>query len=98
MTGILSQVTIRDYVHDSVILDSCVELGYNSAYKGVATLFASSCMFTPPITSIFRTEGWLMINVKSRYLYHEVAADKFCRQAVTRLNYVTSDFCLLLIF
>ena len=47
-------------------------------------------MVTPNITFIFLSEVWLMENVKSRYLHHEVAGYHFCGQSVTSLNPVTS--------
>ena len=66
------------------------DLGYHYAQKVLAPLFAYSCMFTLPITSIFLCTGWLMGNGKIRRLLQEVAVNHFFGQAVTEINPVTS--------
>ena len=68
------------------------DLGSHSDHKGEATLWESSCMITPIITCIVLSTWWLMRNLKSRYLYHELASDSFCGQAVTGINPLNTEF------
>ena len=66
------------------------DLGSHSDRKGIATLCASIFMVAPLVTSIFLSAGWLVGNVKIRYLCHEVAANQFGGRAVIGLNLATS--------
>ena len=65
-------------------------IGSHSDFKGVYNLCVFSCVVTDPLTFILLSVGWLMGNVKSGYLCHEVSANRFCGEEVTGLNPVTS--------
>ena len=71
---------------------SVSDLGYISSCKSLATLFEYICKFAPPITPICLHEGWMMNNLKIRYLHHDVTVNQFCGRAVTGLNPITSLF------
>ena len=68
------------------------DLGYYSAHKGTDTLCEYGFTMSPPITYICLCAGWLMGNVRSRYLRYEVAGDQFRGQEMSALNPMTSDF------
>ena len=42
----------------------------HSYRKGVSKLYASICMVATPITTILLIPGWLMGNMKIRYICH----------------------------
>ena len=69
------------------------ELGYHSAQKGTSALCVSGKTVAPTITSISLCKLWLIVNLKSFYLWYEVCylGDEYFGREVTGLDPVTSD-------
>ena len=66
------------------------DLGSHSSHTVISTLCEYSCMVAYPTPYIFLSAGWLMLNVKSRYLCNEASSNKFCGWSVTGINPVPS--------
>ena len=88
-------------ISDGFILLDENGFGFESYYycKVEATVYVSSCMITPLIKSIFASVVWLVGNVKSRYLCHEVATESVLLSGSDRdKRCYLSISCLLFLF
>ena len=59
---------------------------------GSATLVASGCVVSPPMSAICLRAGWSMGSVKDRYIHHKSAGDQFVGRTVTGLSCLSTEF------
>ena len=84
---------LKEHKDEFVALNVDVyDLGSHCTQKGDDALCASGCTVAPSITSTCLRAGWLMGNMKSRYLQYEVSGDKCFGRAVSVLNPATYHF------
>ena len=62
------------------------DLDTHSVRKGVATMVAAGCTFSPPIISLCLRVGWIMGSVKDKYLFYEAAGEHCVGRCAKTLN------------
>ena len=70
------------------------EIGTHSIRKGAATLCASGCTVSPPVTSICLRDGWTKGGIKDKYLHFEKAGDQFVGRCVSGLDVTSPKFAV----
>ena len=70
------------------------DLGSHSCRKGVATLIASGCTVSPPISSLCIRAGWVMGGMKDKYIFNEKAGDQYVGRCASLLNQLTKEFAV----
>ena len=89
----ISWELLKDDKNKFIVLDDNIsDLGSNSSHKSDAIFNKYCCRVAPTTTSICLCTGWLIGNVKRRYLRYEVSGDHFCVRSMPGLDSVTSGF------
>eukprot|EP00562_Extubocellulus_spinifer_P026552 CAMPEP_0178640846 /NCGR_PEP_ID=MMETSP0698-20121128/16240_1 /TAXON_ID=265572 /ORGANISM="Extubocellulus spinifer, Strain CCMP396" /LENGTH=428 /DNA_ID=CAMNT_0020281325 /DNA_START=18 /DNA_END=1304 /DNA_ORIENTATION=+ len=69
-------------------------LGVCSVPKGAETYVTAGCTVAPPIVSVCLRAGWLIGNVKERYLHYQSAGDMYVARMATGLEVMSTDFAV----
>ena len=68
------------------------DIGNHSCRKGVGTMVSAGCTIAPPIILICIRCGWVMGEVKDKYLKYKAAGDQYVGRRDLGLNQLRKEF------
>ena len=70
------------------------DLGIHSNRKGVATMIASGCTVSPPISPLCIRAGWVLGGSKDKYIFRESAGDQYVGRCGSCLDMLSKGFAV----
>ena len=68
------------------------DIGSHSCHKGVATMVAAGCTVYPPIVALCIQVGWVLGEVKDKYLFRDGSGDQYGGRYASCLDQLKKEF------